>query len=173
VRNALALCLVLAPAAAHASDGESALSGGLGVGTYLIPDPEDDEETIAPTAGGVATVTFERGFSEALSYRVEGGGALYGGGGLSWSALVAAGVVYRFDVLKYVPYAVVELAGVAIGGGPVPETVLEPALQLGGGLDVLKSRDRSWGVEAKIASYLTGTTTMSLSLRITRRWGYF
>jgi hypothetical protein len=173
VRNVLVSCLVALPAVAHASDGESALSGGLGVGTYVMPDPQDEEETIAPTAGGVATLTFERGFSEALSYRVEGSGALYGGGGLSWSAVVAAGVVYRFDVLKYVPYALVELGGVAIGGGPVPETVLDPALQLGGGLDILQSRDRSWGVEAKVASYLTGTTTMSLSLRITRRWGYF
>jgi hypothetical protein len=118
-------------------------------------------------------VTFERGFSESMSYRVEASGALYGGGGLSWSALAAAGFVYRFDVLKYVPYAFGEVGGVVISGGPVPETVIDPAVQIGGGLDFLEGRDRSWGFEAKVASFISGTTTMSLSIRYTKRWGYF
>jgi hypothetical protein len=167
-----ALLLLVAPRAAAASEGESALSGWLGGGTFVLPGEEEDE-TIAPTAGGVGLVSYERGFSEALSWRVELSGGLYGGGGLSWSGAAAGGLVYRFDVLKYVPYALIELGVSYVGGGPVPEPVLDPVVQLGGGLDFLLGRSRSWGLEARVASFAGDTTTVSLGARYTLRWGYF
>lgn len=167
-----ALCLLAAPGVAAASDGESALSGSLAGGTFVLPGEEEDE-SIAPTAGGVGGVSYERGFSEALSWRVELSGGLYGGGGLSWSGQVAGGLVYRFDVLKYVPYALIELGGSIVGGGPVPEPVLDPVVLIGGGLDFLLGRSRSWGLEARVASFAGDTTTISLGARYTIRWGYF
>jgi hypothetical protein len=167
-----ALCLLAAPGVAAASDGESALSVSLGVGTFVLPGEEDDE-TIGPTGGGVGLVSYERGFSEALSWRLELSGGLYSGGGLSWSGLAAGGLVYRFDVLKYVPYALVEVGGSAVGGGPVTEPVLDPVVLIGGGLDFLLGRDRSWGIEARVASFAGDTTTISLGARYTFRWGYF
>lgn len=157
---------------AAASDGESALSGLLGVGTFTLPGEEEDE-SISPTAGGVGLVSYERGFSEALSWRIELSGGLYAGGGLSWSGAVAGGLVYRFDVLKYVPYAVIEVGGSMVGGGPVPEPVIDPVVQIGGGVDFLLGRSRSWGLEARVASFAGDTTTVSVGARYTIRWGYF
>jgi hypothetical protein len=169
----LAIAVVVAlPRLAAAGDGESAASVGVGVGTFVMPG-EMEDETIAPVLGGVVVGAYERGFSEALSWRIEASSGVYGGGGVSWTAAAAAGVVYRFDVLKYVPYALVEVGGVIVGGGPVPETTLDPVLAIGGGLDLLRSRSRSWGIEARVASFARDVTTASLAVRTTRRWGYF
>jgi hypothetical protein len=169
------LLLVASPGAAAASEGESAFSASLGVGTFTLPNPDEDaeEETIGPTAGGVALISYERGFSEALSWRVEVSGGLYGGGGGGWSGAAVGGLVYRFDVLKYVPYALLELGGTLVGGGEVAEPVLDPAVQIGGGLDVLLGRSRSWGVEGRVAGFAGDTLTVSLGARYTIRWGYF
>lgn len=177
---ASAAFLVLGGAAtrAAAGEGESALSGSIGVGTFSLPGEEDDE-VAGPVLGGVAGVTYERGFSEALSWRVElgaggyGGGALDDDGGLSWSAHAAGGLVYRFDVLKYVPYGLLELGVSVVDGASVPDREIDPLVVIGGGLDVLQSRDLSWGIEGRLASFAGDTTLLSLSVRITRRWGYF
>ena len=172
VRRWLVLVLMLAPGVARAGKGESAFSAGVGGGTFTLPGEEEDE-TIHPTAGGVVSAEYERGLSEALSLRVEGWGGLYGGGGLSWSGAAAAGIVYRFDVLKYVPYAALELGGSYVGGGPVPEAVLDPIVAIAGGVDFLRSRERSWGIEGRVASFFGDTTLVSLGARYTFRWGFF
>ncbi len=166
------LALVALTRVASAGDGESAASAQLGGGTYVLPGEEEDE-SITPTAGGQLLLSYERGFSEAWSWRVEASGAVYGGGGTSFGAAAAAGIVYRFDVLKYVPYALIELGGSYLRGGPIPEPVLDPVVQLGGGLDWLRGRDRSYGIEARVASFAGDTTTVALGVRITHRWGYF
>jgi hypothetical protein len=167
-----ALFLAALPGAAAAGEGESALSGSLGAGTFVLPGEEEDE-TIGPTAGGVGLVSYERGFSEALSWRVELSGGLYGGGGLSWSGAAAGGLVYRFDVLKYVPYALLEVGGSVVGGGELEDSVIDPVVLIGGGLDFLLGRSRSWGLEARLASFAGDTTLISLGARYTIRWGYF
>jgi hypothetical protein len=175
VSRVVALITVLvcaAPGVARAGDGDSALSVGVGAGTFTMPGEEEDE-TIAPTAGGLVIVTYERGFSEALSWRVEASGAAYGGGGLSWSGAAAAGLVYRFDVLKYVPYGLVELGASYVGGGPVPSPVFDPVVEVGGGLDILQSRTRSYGFEARVSGFAGDTTLLSISGRYTWRWGFF
>jgi len=46
-------------------------------------------------------------------------------------------------------------------------------LALGGGLDVLASREKSWGVEARLASFGGDVTIFTVGLRATKRWGYF
>lgn len=164
--------LAAIPGVARAGDGESALSVGGGGGTYVMPGEEEDE-TIAPLAGGLAIVTYERGFSEALSWRVEASAAVYGGGGVSWSAAAAAGLVYRFDVLKYVPYGLIELGAAYVRGGPVPAPVLDPVVEIGGGVDFLRSRTRSWGLEGRMSGFAGDTTLVSVSARYTWRWGFF
>ena len=58
------------------------------------------------------------------------------------------------------------------GGGPF-EVGVEPALRIGGGVDILQSRARSWGVVATLTSFASTTTTFSAGLRSTWRWGYF
>ncbi len=172
---AAAILAAFAPGVAAAGDGESAAAAGIGLGTWVAPNPDEDAEetTISPTVGAVAQLGYEKGFAEALSWRVEAWGGVYTGGGTSYAGLVAGGLVYRFDVLKYVPYALIELGGQVVSGGPLLETALEPVLQLGGGLDVLRDRQSSWGVEVRIGGFAGDTVTTSLALRMTRRWGYF
>jgi hypothetical protein len=171
-----AALLVCLPRLAHAGEGEKAVSGGLGIGTWVAPNPDEDaeEETIAASGGLIAQVVYEQAFSEALSWRLEAWGAVYTGtDGRSYGAVAAGGLVYRFDVLKYVPYGIVELGGQYLTGGELAEAALDPVLQVGGGLDVLKSRQSSWGVELRIGGFAGDTVTTSLGFRMTRRWDYF
>ena len=46
-------------------------------------------------------------------------------------------------------------------------------LAIGGGLDILASRSRSYGIEARLASFGGDVTLFTLGLRATCRWGYF
>lgn len=156
--------------AAQAGEDESALSVSLGWATYATPG--DDGMTTHPSFGGALGVTYERGISEALSWRVAVAGGGFTGNGGAGAGWVSGGVVYRFDVLKYVPYALVAVGGVGLDGGDLPAG-FSPMLELGGGLDVLTSRDRSWGIEARLGSFAGDTTIFSITARRTWRWGYF
>lgn len=75
-------------------------------------------------------------------------------------------------MLRYVPYAAIGVGALVRGGGPF-ELGVEPALEIGGGVDVLRGRARSWGVAAAITSFAGDTTTVTVTLRSTWRWGYF
>ncbi len=156
---------------AHAGDGENAVSGGAGFATYSTPN-EDEDETLRPTAGAALAATYERGFGDYAAWRVHGAGSIYGGGGLVMSGLATVGLSYRVDVLRYVPYVAVGVGGIVRSGGPF-ETGVEPVLELAGGVDWLRGRDRSWGLTAALTGFASDTTTFTIGLRYTRRWGYF
>jgi hypothetical protein len=169
-----------APGAARA-EGEQALSAGVGWATFSAPgvkSGQQDPPAVAPDVGGALAVTYERALSDELSLRGDAAAAIFRGGNspkqgpTAYAALVDVGLVFRFDVLKYVPYAVAGIGGVASGGGPIDRGV-EPVIVLGGGLDVLVSRERSWGIEARLASFGGDVTVLTLGLRGTARWGYF
>ena len=171
VRVAASLLAILAMSSiAHAGDGESALSPSIGWATYATPDKQG--KSVSPDVGGAVGITYERGFSEALSWRVSIVGGGFTGGGTTWAAWGAAGFVYRFDVLAYVPYVEASIGGVALGGGRLPSGV-DPVLELGAGLDWLRDRDRSWGVEGRLGSFTRDTTVLTIGVRSTWRWGYF
>ncbi|HVV86598.1 MAG TPA: hypothetical protein VHE35_26250 [Kofleriaceae bacterium] len=157
--------------AARAGDGESAASAAVGFATYATPDAMD-QTTLTPTAGATLQATYERGFGDYASWRAQLAGAIYGGGGLAGTGLATIGLSYRLDVLRYVPYAALGVGVLVRGGGPF-DTGVEPALELGGGVDVLEGRARSWGVAAAITSFATDTTTLTVTVRSTWRWGYF
>jgi hypothetical protein len=161
----IAVVLVSAAAPAAASDGESALSVSLGYGTYSIPDTNPH--------GGVLGVEYERGFSDALSWRVSAGGGGYAlNGQLSYSGHLIAGITYLFDVLKYVPYANLGVGGIVIGGGDV-DTQVNGLIELGAGLDVLHSRSFSYGVQLRFESFVSQTSFFTAGVRATWRWGFF
>jgi hypothetical protein len=166
----------LAAIASHAhAETEQAVSVGVGYATYAalgkamgnMPPP-----TITPTAGAGVRLGYERALSQELSMRgaVAAGGFV--GGGTAHYGEAAVGVTFRFDVLKYVPYAFAEIGLLQRGGGPL-STGLDPVLCLGGGLDVLASRSRSWGFEAQLSSFGGSTTVFTIGLRGTHRWGFF
>ena len=180
-RPALPLALVVLAAGPAAAEGDRALSAGLGWATFSVPGEAVDNMAppqISPDIGGAASVTYEHSISTDFSLRVEGAfGVFYGGGTeeqtkLSYAGLADAGAVFRFDVLKCVPYLFGGLGVVTTTGGPI-EGGVDFVVALGGGLDILRSRDRSYGFEARLASFGGDTTVFTLGARYTWRWGYF
>lgn len=176
---AAALVALAGPAAA---DSERALSVSLGWATFSVPgEPtmkDMDPPAVTPTVGGALSAQYEHMIGSDLGLRVElAGGVFYGGeaemqSATSFAALGDAGVVFRFDVLKYVPYAFAGVGAVATGGGPIARG-LDPVLAIGGGLDILSSRQHSYGFEARLASFGGDVTLFTLGVRITTRWGFF
>lgn len=162
---------VAIPAPASAGEGERAVSVAAGYATYATPDDEM-MTTLAPTAGAAVSAGYERALGDEVSWRADLVVAGYLGGGAAGSALGTVGLVYRIDVLKYVPYVDVGVGALTRAGGPF-ELGVEPALRIGGGVDILQSRARSWGVVATLTSFASTTTTFSAGLRSTWRWGYF
>jgi len=159
------------PGRATAGEGERAVSVAAGYATYATPDDEM-MTTLTPTAGAAASVGYERALGDEVSWRADLVLAGYLGGGAAGSALGTVGLVYRIDVLKYVPYVDVGVGALTRAGGPFAVGV-EPALRIGGGVDILQSRARSWGVVAAMTSFASRTTTFTAGLRSTWRWGYF
>jgi hypothetical protein len=177
-RGALVIVALIA-GPAHA-EGERALSAGLGWATFSLPGmPMRNQAppTLSPDVGGALAVSYERSVSSDFSLRAElAGGVFYGGeqamqGQTSYAVLGDAGVVFRFDVLKFVPYVFGGLGGVAAGGGPIDRGA-DLVLVVGGGLDWLRSRERSVGLEARVASFGGDITVVTFGLRGTLRWGF-
>ena len=165
---------------AHA-EGERALSLGLGWATFSTPGKamgSTEPPAVTPDIGGSLTATYEHAVGSDFSLRAElSGGLFYGGetkdeSAMSYSALLDGGVVYRFDVLKYVPYAFGGIGGVATSDGPIASGV-NFVLVVGGGVDMLVSRSRSYGLEGKLASFGGDVTIFTVGVRGTVRWGYF
>ena len=132
----------------------------------------------SPTIGGALGITYEHGVSSDFSLRGEIAGGIFYGGNTedqtkgSYAGLVDVGATFRFDVLKYVPYAFGGIGALVTTGGPIDRGIA-PELVVGGGLDVLLSRAMSWGVEGRLVAFGGDVTVFTLGLRGTTRWGYF
>ena len=182
MRAALPLLLVAASGVPRAhAENERALSIGVGWATFSIagePTNGMAPESVSPDVGGAVSISYEHAIGSDVAVRGElAGGVFYGGNaedqaGTSYAAIADAGVTYRFDVLKYVPYAFGGVGAVATTGGPI-ERDLNFVLAIGGGLDILLSRERSYGFEARLASFGGDVTVFTLGVRGTARWGYF
>ena len=167
----IAVVVVTGATAAHADSDERALSFGAGFASYATPN-SDMDATLSPTAGLAVSTSFERALGPEVSVVGDLSIAGYLGGGTAGSALGTVGLVYRIDILKYVPYVAVSAGGLGVAGGPFA-TGVEPALRLGGGVDILQSRSRSYGLTVAMTSFASATTTLAIGLRSTWRWGYF
>jgi hypothetical protein len=181
----LALLPVIALASPAAAEGERSLSLSLDFDTFSTPGKKVGSQAppdVTPDAGGGLTLSYERALGTDLSFRGELAGALYHGGNnpaqmqsaLSYAALADVGLVYRFDILKWVPYALVGVGGVISGGGPIDQHGAgdELVVVIGGGLDYLVSRDRSYGFEVKFASFAGDISLTTISFRASTRWGF-
>jgi hypothetical protein len=173
-----ALAAVATPAAA---DGERALSVEVGWATFSAPAPAMGSAvppTLSPDIGGELGVIYEHGVSTDFSLRGEiAGGLFYGGAtkkesNTTLSGLADVGIVFRFDVLKYVPYAFGGVGAIDSHGGPIGGGA-EAVLVVGGGLDILTSREHSYGFEARLASFGGDFTLLTVGVRGTMRWGFF
>jgi hypothetical protein len=175
-----ALVIFVAPTGAHA-EGERALSVGLGWATFSTPGKKEgnmEPPQVSPDVGGALAVTYEHAIGSDFSLRAEGAfGMFYGGQdkdqtAMSRAWLGDAGATFRFDVLKYVPYAFGGVGVVQTSGGPIlPGTNF--VIAVGGGVDMLVSRKRSYGLEGRLASFGGDVTIFTFGLRGTARWGYF
>ena len=163
---------------AHA-DGERALSVGLGWATFSAvgkPVGKQAPPTLSPDIGGALTASYEQAIATDIALRGELAGGVFHGGAqamqsqTSYASLADAGAVFRFDVLKVVPYLFGGLGGMVSGGGPLDRGA-EFVLVVGGGVDWLLSRERSLGVEARIASFGGDVTVATFGVRGTLRWG--
>jgi hypothetical protein len=178
----LALPLVLALTGAAHAESEQAFSIGFGYATFSAPgEPMDGmpAEAVSPTFGLSLTATYERAIGTDVALRAEVvTGGFWGGTtkddqrSTSYAVLGDAGIAFRFDVMKYVPYAFGGLGAVGSGGGPLTGGV-DFVLVAGGGLDWLQSRERSYGLELRLASFAGDITVATLGLRGTWRWGFF
>jgi hypothetical protein len=178
VRPLILLLLLATPAWA---EGERALSAGFSYATFSVPGKASGNQTppsLSPDFGLSLSGTYEHAIGSDFSLRGDLAGAGFTGGNqkkqgsLSFAGLVDVGFTYRFDILKYVPYAFGGVGGVFSGGGPI-DTGADFVLVVGGGCDWLVSRDRSYGIEGKLASFGGDITVFTVGLRGTVRWGYF
>jgi hypothetical protein len=173
--------LAVSAVAGTASADEHAASLGVGWATFSVPGKKMgtmQPPAITPDVGGMLSGTYEYALSTDISLRGEFAfNAFYGGEQKgqstgSFAGLFDAGVTFRFDVLKCVPYAFAGLGGVVADGGPIGGDT-DLVLVVGGGLDSLLSRDRSWGVEVRLASFGGDITLFTAGVRGTYRWGFF
>jgi hypothetical protein len=184
VRFAPALAVVVTvtgTARAARADNDRALSIDLGWATFSAPGPTSGNQqptSVSPTLGGALGIEYEHSVSTDFSLRGELLGGAYAGGATkkqstgSYLGLADVGFTFRFDVLKYVPYAFAGVGGMVVDGGPIGNGG-ELALVIGGGLDVLTSREHSWGIEGRLAAFGGDVTVFTLGLRGTMRWGFF
>lgn len=182
MRSVLALPLLVATAGSARADGEKAASVSVGWATFSVPGGTSMSGTatpgVSPDVGGTVSAMYEHMIGSDLGLRAEGAfGVFYGGqaedqAATSYAGVADAGIVFRFDVLKYVPYAFGGLGVVKTWGGPIGSD-LAPVLAVGGGLDILASRQHSYGFELRIASFGGDVTVFTLGVRGTTRWGYF
>lgn len=184
MRHFVAAALLAAATGAARADSVKAASASVGWATFSVPGETTMSGAagpdIVPDVGGTVSVMYEQMIGSDVGLRAEGAFGLFRGGAAedkdlpqtSYAGVADAGVVFRFDVLKYVPYAFGGLGVVKTWGGPIGSD-LAPVLALGGGLDILASRQRSYGFEARLASFGGDVTVFTLGIRGTTRWGYF
>lgn len=162
------------------AEGERALSVSIGWATFSAPGKASGRQTppsVSPDIGGGVGASYEQAVSSDLNLRGElVGGVFYGGGSAmqsktSTALLGDAGIAFRFDVLKYVPYAFGGIGAVTAGGGPIDRGTAFVVV-IGGGLDWLQSRERSYGFEVRVASFGGDITVVTVGLRGTVRWGF-
>jgi hypothetical protein len=154
----------------HASEDERALSLVPAYGTLSLGQGEGTQTLSAE--GGMLSVDYERGVTDALWFRATGGAGVFASDqGTIVAGTAIVGLTYAFDVLRYVPYANLG-AGILWTEGAVAREV-RPVLELGFGLDVLTSRTASYGLVMRFQSFASQSAYFTIGPRITWRWGFF
>ena len=166
--------VVLLPIPAFGAEGEQGLSVSAGYANLSIPQPgEGGDDVDRGFHGGMAQLAYERGLSDTFWIRGSLSGALYDGPVMfAYSGSLVADLVYRFDYVRYVPY-LFGGAGLVTGFGEGVETKYLPVVELGIGLDVLESREFSWGLEARWDASVSFARYLTVGMKASWSWGYF
>jgi hypothetical protein len=178
---ALGAALLVVPGTARADDERTA-SVGLGWAWFsTLGEPAEEGQeppALSPDAGGSLTLAHERMIGTDLGLRGSTTfGAFYGGNQemqskASYAVLADVGVVFKLDVMRFVPYGFASVGGVASWGGPI-DNGIDLVVVLGGGVDWLTSRKKSIGFEARVASFGGDVTVLTAGIRGTVHWGLF
>jgi len=163
------LLLLLLPALARATEGESALSFAPVFAVLNVT--QHDRDAGGPGVGLV--VDYQIGLSDSFAFRAAAGGSAHAvSGERAFAATGTAGITYAIDVFRYVPYVGAGLGVAVVGGGPV-DRELKGYLELGVGVDVLQGRSWSWGIDARLSSFVSGLQVFTIGPKLSIRWGYF
>jgi len=129
--------------------------------------------------GGVVGISHERRLSDKVpfAWRIAVTGGVHNADDMFFSGTGTLGLSWLLsDTLKYVPYVLLN-AGAVVTGGKDLTTDVAPRVEFGLGLDLLKSREFSYGVQvrAELASPFSVSQTGMLIVagRVTWRWGFF
>ena len=159
------------PRVAAAAAGEQAVSVGLRYGALTLPVEEDDDLELD---GGVLVLEWERGLGDTYGVRAHLAAGAYDGSaeGTPYGGAAAIGGVYRFDVLRAVPYLQASV-GAIMATGDGMDTTVKPTIELGAGLDFLESRSFGWGVALSWDAIASEARFLTIGLRASWRWGWF
>lgn len=161
---------LLVAATASAAEGESSLSVDAGFGSFSID--RDSSGSISGN-GGVLLVDYQHAFGDTFGARASVGGGVYDAStGRAYGGTATLSVVYVIDVLRYVPYVDLGAGALIVGGDKFPAKV-EALLELGGGIDVIESRSFSWGLDLRFDAFASQARVLTVTPRVTWRWGYF
>ncbi len=162
----------LFPALASAAGGEKLLSFTPSFAMFTLSQGTDQAAENIDAVGGTLQLEYEHGVTDSLWIRGAIGGGAYGTGGLGYSGSGVLGVTYAIDVLKYVPYINVGVGAIHLRGGSL-DTDTKAFIELGIGLDILRSRSFSYGFVARFDSFASEIAFFTVGARATWRWGYF
>lgn len=154
---------------ALAAEGDRAVSAGLGYAGFALVQDDDTRSA----HGATLTLEYEHGLSDTLGLRFgASGGPFFRAKGTAWAGAGTVGITYTWDVIQLVPYVSGSLGAIVAGSGGIG-TEVKPLLQLGVGVDWLRSRELSFGLAAQVEVYLADMVYWSVGPRVTYRWGYF
>ncbi len=129
--------------------------------------------------GGVVGISHDRRFSDKVpfAWRIAASGGVHNADSLFFAGTATLGFSWLLsDTLKYVPYVLLN-AGAVVSAGKDIETDVAPRIEFGLGIDLLKSREFSYGlqVRAELASpfSIEQTGMLVVAGRVTWRWGFF
>jgi hypothetical protein len=156
----------------HAADGEKLLSFTPSFAMFTVSQGTQQSAENIDAVGGAMLVEYEHGVTDTLWIRGAVAGGAYGAGGLGYSASGVLGITYAIDILKYVPYINLGVGAIHLRGGSL-DTDTKMFIELGVGLDILRSRSFSYGVVARFDSFASELAFFMAGLRATWRWGTF
>ena len=149
MRRALLLFLLATPAA-HAEDGEWALSLGPGLRVLAESVPPSGESTTRWAPGALVRLRYGAGDFFQIGASLEGGAALpTDASAVAPVAAAFAEVHYVIDIVTWVPFVTVGVGALLRGEVPGEGLRADLALAFGGGLEYRPERDFALGISGR------------------------
>jgi hypothetical protein len=174
--RSLALACALLGGSTAAADPVKTIGVAAGYARHTEGEVAEDApaDAVAPIAHGAGLTldgTYELNAAIALRVAV-GGAALWVDDAQVRQGTIVLGARYALDVIRYVPYLDVGLAGIVVDGDDA-DAITHLSIEAGVGLDVLLGRTWSWGPYAKMTGFVDESLGAAAGLRVAYHWGFF